>query len=125
MPSRVGGGAMPLRTLPLVEGLAPTYTLVTVMSETFLDCMLQVSQEEPLLMPSRVGGGVLPLRIMPLEAAAADPAGLTRLLERHRSACFAVQAVLSPGTLAAALIPGVGCAAAPCSGLVGALLLLV
>ncbi|KAK9841961.1 hypothetical protein WJX81_001250 [Elliptochloris bilobata] len=44
----------------------------------------QVSQEEPLLLPSRVGGGALPLRIAPLETAAADPAGLMRLLERHR-----------------------------------------
>ena len=40
-------------------------------------------------MPSRVGGGTLPLRIMPLEAAAADPASLARLLERHRSARLA------------------------------------
>lgn len=40
-------------------------------------------------MPSRVGGGALPLRIMPLEAAAADPASLTRLLERHRLARLA------------------------------------
>ena len=40
-------------------------------------------------MPSRVGGGALPLRIMPLEAAAADPASLARLLERHRSARLA------------------------------------
>lgn len=50
-------------------------------------------------MPSRVGGGALPLRIMPLEAAAADPASLARLLERHRSAwlacsCFVPQVCL-------------------------------
>ena len=63
-------------------------------------------------MPSRVGGGALPLRIMPLEAAAADPASLARLLERHRSA-HCLQTLLACSSYVLQVRLGV----LPCSGL--------